>query len=83
MMEIYKVCHNIDGSWETQEVMGYVRANNAQEAKKQLSIKLYGTEDTSMATTGYFSAHPIPERYYKEQYEKARNELSKFDRNLL
>ena len=36
MMEIYKVCHNIDGSWETQEVMGYVRANNAQEAKKQL-----------------------------------------------
>ena len=83
MMEIYKVCHNIDGSWETQEVMGYVRANNAQEAKKQLSIKLYGTEDTSMVKTGYFSAHPIPERYYKEQYEKARNELSKFDRNLL
>ena len=83
MMEIYKVTHNVDGSWETQEIMGYVRANNAQEAKEQLSIKLYGTEDTSMATTGYFSAHPIPERYYKEQYEKARNELSKFDRNLL
>ena len=35
-MEIYKVCHNVDGSWENQEVMGYIRANNAQEAKKQL-----------------------------------------------
>ena len=82
-MEIYKVCHNVDVSWENQEEMSYIRANNAQEAKKQLSIKLYGTKDTSMATTGYFSAHPIPERYYKERYEKARNELSKFDRNLL
>ena len=39
-MEIYKVCHNVDGSWETQEVMGYVRATDAQEAKEQLSINL-------------------------------------------
>ena len=51
-MEIYKVCHNVDGSWENQEVMGYIRANNAQEAKKQLSIKLYGTINTH-TPTGY------------------------------
>ena len=82
-MDIYKVCYNVDGSWETQEIMGYVKANNVQEAKEQLSMKLYGTKDTSMATTGYFSAHPIPKGYYKEKYEKARDELSKFDRNLL
>ena len=81
-MEIYKVTHNANGSWETQEVMGYVRASNKKEAKEQLSLKLYGTKDTSM-TTGYFTALPISERHYKESYEKARSELSKFDRNLL
>ena len=82
-MEIYKVTHNVDGSWETQEVMGYVRANSEQEAREQLSMRLYGTTDTSMVTTGYFGAYPITERYYKERYEKARTELAKFDRNLL
>ena len=79
---IYKVYEN-DEDGRLVDILGFIRANSEVEAREEMSLKLYGTKDTSLVNTGYYSAYPIPDRKYRELYEKARTELSKFDRNLL
>ena len=79
---IYRVYENDDYGRPTY-TLGYIKASSAEEARKEMSIKLYGNEDTSLVNTGYYGAQPIPKEEYKAHYEKARKELAKFDRNLL
>ena len=80
--KIYKVYEN-DEDGRLVHILGFIRANSEGEAREEMSLKLYGTKDTSLVNTGYYRAYPMPDREYRELYEKARKELAKFDRNLL
>ena len=79
---IYRVYENDDYGRPTY-TLGYIKASSAKEARIEMSVKLYGTVDTSLVNTGYYGAQPIPIEEYRAHYEKARKELAKFDRNLL
>ena len=82
MEAIYKVYEN-DDYGRPSIILGYVRSSSANEARAEISLKLYGTKNTSLVNTGYYGASPIPVEEYRANYEKARKELAKFDRNLL
>jgi len=79
---IYRVYENDDYGRPTY-TLGYIKVTSTEEARAKMSRELYGTKDTSLVTTGYYGAHPIPIEEYRAQYNKARTELAKFDRNLL
>ena len=79
---IYRVYENDDYGRPTY-TLGYIKATSTEEAREKMSMKLYGTKDTSLVNTGYYGAQPIPIEEYRAHYEKARKELAKFDRNLL
>ena len=79
---IYRVYENDDYGRPTY-TLGYIKASSAKEARAEMSIKLYGTTDSGLVNTGYYGASPIPVEEYRANYEKARKELAKFDRNLL
>ena len=79
---IYRVYENDDYGRPTY-TLGYIKATSTEEAREKMSMKLYGTKDTSLVNTGYYGAYPIPVEEYKALYEKAKKELLKFDRNLL
>jgi hypothetical protein len=79
---IYRV-YESDDYGRPNRTLGYIKASSTKEAREEMSIKLYGTKDTELVKTGYYGAYPIPVEEYRANYEKARKELAKFDRNLL
>ena len=72
---IYRVYENDDYGRPTY-TLGYIKASSAEEARKEMSIKLYGTKDSEIVKTGYYGAQPIPIEEYRAHYEKARKELA-------
>ena len=81
-MKIYKV-YESDDYGRPKYTLGYIKSSSTEEARKEMSLKLYGRDDSEIVTTGYYGACPIPEQEYRELYETARAELAKFDRNLI
>ena len=79
---IYRVYENDDYGRPTY-TLGYLKASSVEEARKEMSIKLYGTKDSEIVNTGYYGAQPIPIEEYRAHYNKAKTEFEKFDRNWL
>ena len=80
--KIYEV-YETDDYGRSTNTLGYIKAISTEEARAKMSMKLYGTKDTSLVNTGYYGAQPILVSEYNVLYEKARKELAKFDKNLL
>jgi len=80
-MKIYKV-YESDNYGRPMYTLGYIKASSTEEARKEMSLKLYGTEDSEIVTTGFYGDNQIK---FKEIVlnETARAELAKFDRNLI
>tara|TARA_R110001599_G_scaffold131653_1_gene307894 strand:+ start:1899 stop:2237 length:339 start_codon:yes stop_codon:yes gene_type:complete len=81
-MRIYKV-YSTDDYGRPEDILGYVKANSEKEARMEMSIKLYETDDSEIVTTGYYGAKKISLEEYAAAYSAAAAELAKFNENLL
>ena len=81
-MEIYKVYENDDYGTPIR-TLGYVKAESSEKARELMSIKIYGSVESSIVKTGYYGAKSMTDKEYAKAYCEAQTELQKFDRNLL
>ena len=81
-MSIYKV-YSTDDYGRPEDILGYVKANSELEARMEMSLKLYGDEDTDIVTTGYYGARMVSNEEYAMRYSAAVAELEKFNVDFL
>ena len=81
-MEIYKV-YSTDDYGRPEDILGYVKATSELAARMEMSIKLYGTDESEIVTTGYYGAKMVSAEEYAMRYSAAVAELEKFNVDFL
>ena len=74
---IYSV-YSTDDYGREDGILGYVIADNKDDAREKYSMEIHGTIDTGIVTTGFYGSAYLSKDKYEKEKENARKELEKF-----
>jgi hypothetical protein len=77
-MDIYKI-YETDDYGRAEKVIGFVKSDSRENAKREYSIEHYGSTDTEICTTGYYCATKITMEDYHNERVSLIDQLSLYN----